>query len=180
MDLIHLHMLSGMMVINAAGGGLSPIAQVVTHIVCFVIVFFILKRFAFGPIVDVIEKRREKIESDLKRAENARKLSEENQAKLEERLKHIEEEARARMQELIQEGKTLAEAIQEKARKQANDLIQKAQQNIEYETEKARETIKNEVIDLVVRATERLVKEQLDDQKHRELIGDFLTQIERN
>lgn len=181
MDLASLHFLVGQTVLAAEGAEQAPMyVQVLTHIVCFLIVFWILKRFAFGPILEVIDERRNRIASDLQQAADSRKQAEADHKALEERLSHIEEEARARMQELIAEGRRVAESIQESARRDAAEMIQKAQKNIEYETEKAREILKKDVIHLTLEATEHLLKEQLDDAKHRQLIGDFLTRLERN
>ena len=154
--------------------------QIVTVIFCFLIVFWVLKRYAFVPLLSVIDERREKIESDLKRAAEIQKQAEAERAEYEEHLRKIEEEARQKLQEMINEGKRIAAILQENAQKQASALAEKAQQNIQYELEKARVTLKNEIVELTIHATERLLKERLDDSKHRALIGDFLSQIERN
>lgn len=181
MDLASLHFLIGQAVLAAEGVEQASLpVQVLTHIVCFILVFWILKRFAFKPVLEVIDERREQIKSDLQRAEESRKQAEADHKALEERLSRIEDEARARMQELIAEGRRVAESIQESARQNSAEMIQKAQKNIEYETEKARETIKKDMINLTIEATEHLLKERLDDAGHRQLIGDFLTRMERN
>jgi len=180
-ELASLPFLIGQTVLTAGGVEQAPMhVQVLTHIVCFFIVFWILKRFAFGPILEVIDERRERIQSDLQQAEELRKKADADHRALEERLSHIEEEARARMQELIAEGRRVAESIQESARRESAEMIQKAQKNIEYETEKAREVIKKDIINMTIEATEHLLKQRLDDAGHRQLIGDFLARIERN
>ncbi len=176
-----LHELCGLIFIAAEESSDPPVhVQIVTVIICFLLVYWVLKRFAFGPLLSVIDERRQKIEGDLKNASDIKKEAETNRLEYEERLRKIEEEAREKMQELIGEGKSVAESIQEKAREDASALIEKAQQNIQYETEKARAVLKDDVIRMTIEATEHLIQERLDDQKHRELIGDFLNRIERN
>lgn len=184
MSLFELSMLTGQAAIAAeeahGGGGMSIPVQVLTVIVCFIIVYWILKWFAFTPILRIIDERAEKIESDLKRADDARLQAEASRSEAETRLSHIEEEARVKMQTMMAETRQLADALHQKAQKDAADLLEKARINIEYETEKAREIIKTEIVNLTIGAAEQLIKEKLDDDKHRQLIGDFISQIERN
>ncbi|RJP18206.1 MAG: ATP synthase F0 subunit B [Candidatus Omnitrophota bacterium] len=183
MSIHSLHDLFGLMLITAeaSADGSPPVhVQIVTVIICFLLVYWVLKRFAFGPLLAVIDERRDQIETDLKNAADIQEEAKKDRAEYEERLRKIEEEGRMKMQELITEGKRIAEAIQEKARAEAGVMIEKAQQNIQYETEKARVVLKEDMIKLTIQATEHLIRERLDDQKHRELISDFLTRIERN
>jgi len=184
MSLFELSMLSARMVTAAeeAHGGEGPTipVQVLTVIICFIIVYWILKRFAFTPILRIIDERAEKIQADLQRADDARQQAEVCRSDVESRLRNIEEEARVKMQAMMAETRQLADSLQQKAQKDAADLLEKARTNIEYETEKARETIKTEIVNLTIGAAEQLIKVKLDDDKHRQLIGDFISQIERN
>lgn len=184
MNLFELSMLSIQVVTAAeeAHGNEGPpiLAQIVTVIVCFYVVYWVLKRYAFGPILSVIDERTEKIESDIKRAEEVRRQVEADHAEAEQRLRNIEEEARVKMQSMMAEARQLATTVQQKAQKDSAELLEKARQNIEYETEKAREVIKTEIVNLTIQSTEHLIKERLDDPKHRQLIGDFISQMERN
>lgn len=172
-----LHFLGGSMALAA---GNPAWVDVITVIVCFLLVYWVLAKFAFGPILQAIDARRDQIDSDLKRAEQHRVEAEVDRTRLEERLKNIEVETRAEMQKAIAEGKRLADEIREQARQQADAMLEKANKNIEYETQKARESLKQDVVRLTIEATERLIQERLDDNKHRELIGDFLNRLERN
>lgn len=175
-----LNELSDMMVVAAAGGTENPVAKVVTVIICFLLVYWILQKYAFGPILGAIDERREQINADLKKAEEERQQAQSERDQLEERLRNIEDEARERMQEAINDGKRIAEEVREQARQQAEGMIEKAKQNIEYETHKAREELKQDVVKLTIQATEHLLHERLDDNKQRELIGDFLNRIQTN
>ncbi len=154
--------------------------QITTVIFCFLLVYWVLKRYAYGPILSIIDERRDKIQADLKEAADLRDKVDQDQKDYEERLRNIQEEARQEMQKLINEGKGIADTIREKARQDASAILEKAEKNIQFEMEKARAVLKEEVVDMTIRATEQLIKERLDDSKHKELIGDFLSRIERN
>jgi len=127
-----------------------------------------------------LDKRRDQVESDLKRAEDLKNEAAKERDELEERLKQIEEEGRAKMLESINEGKRIAASIQDDARKKADEMLEKAENNIQMEMDKARVELKNEIIELTLKATEKMVQEKLDDEKHRQLVNSFLDQLERN
>jgi len=178
LDILHAIQLSA--VTAAEGGGASEIiAQVVTTLIGFGIVYWITKAYAFGPILNILDERREKVEADLQRAEDLRNQAEADKKALEERLQHLEEESREKMLESINEGKRIATNIQEEARKKADDMLANAERNIQFEMEKARVELKEDIIRLTLQATEKLIQERLDDEKHKQLIGNFLEQIER-
>jgi F-type H+-transporting ATPase subunit b len=182
-SLSSLHTLSGIILTAASGESAqepSALAMVTTTILGFLLAFWVLRKFAFGPLLTVIDERRDQIQSDLKKAEEARQQAVAEKAELDERLRNIENEARAKMVELVNEGKRVSASIQEEARKQADSMIEKAQRNIQFETEKARETLKKEIIGMTIQATEHLIRENLDDAKQRNLIANFISDIERN
>ncbi len=181
MGFSELQVLNELVTVAAEGGGSSNlIAEIGTSILGFLIVFFILKKYAFHHILAIIDERREKIESDIQRAEELQKKAELEKKELDERLAGIEQETREKMQESIAEGQRIAQKVQEDARNQSAEMIEKARQNIEIEFEKARVALKEEIIRMTIQATEHLIKERLDEEKHKQLIGDFLERIERN
>lgn len=171
------------LVLAAGGGGgdnWNTVVDIVTVILCFFLVFWVLRRYAYGPILSAIDERRDAIDADLKRAEDVRVQSEKDQEAISARLRGIEEESRQKMLELLNEGKRAADEIRVKGHADADALLEKAKQNIQYETQKAREELKAEIINMTILASEHLIKERLDDEKQRGLIGDFLNRIERN
>jgi len=175
-----LYALIGLAAVAAEEGGSPLLAQIGASVLGFLVVFFVLKKYAVGQIVSIIDERRETIETGLKRAEDLQKQAETSKQALDERLAGIEAEARARMQELIAEGQRVAQKMQDDSRQQASAMVEKAKENIQIETDKARVALKKEIIDLTILAAEHLIKERLDDDKHKQLIGDFLQRIERN
>ncbi len=179
LDILYALQLSA---VSAAEGGSASqiIAQVITTLVGFGIVYWILKTYAFGPILSVLDERSEKVESDLQRAEDLRNQAEADKKALEDRLQNLEAESREKMLESINEGKRIASNIQEEARKKADEMIANAERNIQFEMEKARVELKEDIINLTLQSTEKLIQERLDDDKHKQLIGNFLEQIERN
>jgi F-type H+-transporting ATPase subunit b len=153
-------------------------SQIVTHIIGFVIAVLILKRFAWGPILKLLEERREKIRGEFDRIEAEKRAAAALKAEYEGQLRTIEAQARTRLQEAVQEGQKVAAEIREQARRDAHAQLDRAREEAERERDKASVGLRDEMADMVVRATERLIKERLDDQKHRQLVTDFIASID--
>jgi F-type H+-transporting ATPase subunit b len=153
-------------------------SQIVTHIIGFIIAVLILKRFAWGPILKLLDERREKIRGEFERIETEKRNAAALKAEYEMQLRTIEAQARARIQEAVQEGQKVAAEIREHARQDAHAQLVRAREEAELERDKASVGLRDEMADMVVRATERLIRERLDDQKHRQLVTDFIASID--
>lgn len=155
------------------------IPQLITHIIGFVIALWILKKFAWQPLLGLLDERRERIknsfdEIDAKNAE-AESLNQQYQAK----LRDIDAEARKRLNEAVQEGEKIAAKIKDDARNDAKDVMARTKSEIEQDFAKARIQLKEDVVNLTINATEKIIRERLDTQKHRELIGRFIEDVEK-
>ncbi len=153
------------------------IVEILTHIVGFAIVFWILKRFAWRPLLNVMDERRQRIATEFERIEEldreVRKRAEEYQS----RLQAIESEARERISAAVAEGRRIASEIQANARLEAEKIRERARATCEIELAKAREQIREEVVNLTLLATEKIIRERLDDEKHRSLIHQFVDEL---
>ena len=94
-------------------GALIDVGPFVTQGVAFLIVLWILKKYAWEHILGAIDERRELIESQLKHAEDIEKQAEVRQGEYEAKLREIDAEARERLNKAIEEGRTIAADIQQ-------------------------------------------------------------------
>jgi F-type H+-transporting ATPase subunit b len=158
----------------------EAIAQIVTQIIAFLVFLWVLKKFAWGRLLQLLDERKQKISSEFDRI----KALEEKFVGLEheynEKIKNIDVEARRIIQDAIADGRRMAQQIADKARQDARQITDKAQQNIELEVAKARLQLKQDIIKMTLLATEKIIKERLDEAKHRELISSFIDTIEKN
>jgi F-type H+-transporting ATPase subunit b len=152
--------------------------QILTHIVGFLIAFWVLKRFAFGPLLKMLEDRREKIRADFDEADKAKSTAEQLAADYEERIKNIEAEARQKIQEAITEGRRVSAEIKEQAHAEARGIIEKAKGDLIRDIATARVQLKQDIVAMTLDATRKILNESLDDQRHRRLIGEFIDQVE--
>jgi F-type H+-transporting ATPase subunit b len=148
-----------------------------TTIVGFLILVWILRKFAWGPILDLLDQRREKIESDYVAAERELGSAEQLKADFETKLSEIKVIERERVQEAVKKGEVLADGIVTKARAEVDQSKAKSLQDLEMEARKAQKQLRNDVVDLAIGAAEKLIGERLDDEKHRQLIQQYIDEL---
>lgn len=158
---------------------LKALPEIVTQLLAFLIVFWVLKRFAFGPILGAIDERRKKIIDEFTGIEDRKRGLEDLEKEYRRRLEHIEEAARAKIQEAAALGGQLARDIQDKARDDARRLVERARAEIENDLKQARLSLRDEIVDLSGLITERILKETIDPPTHKKLVDRFIQEIGR-
>lgn len=152
--------------------------ELLTQIVGFLIAVWILKKFAWKPLLGMLEQRRTKIKSDLDAAEQTKVDADELLSQYQAKLKDIDAEARAKIQDAVADGNKVATEIREQARAEAKDIIAKAREELARDVAKAKIELRNDMVNMAVLATEKIIAEKLDDEKHRSLIDSFLDEVE--
>ena len=157
---------------------LVDIPQVLTQILGFLLMIWILRRYAWGPILSMLEARREKIAGEFKEADRLKAEARDLKAKFDAELKTIESIARSRMTEAIAEGQRVAAEIKTQAQKDAAARLEHAADEIAREREKAKEVLKQQIIGLSLRTAEKVLRQKLDDPAQRKLAGQFVDELE--
>lgn len=148
------------------------------QIVLFVGLIYLLKKFAWKPILDAVNEREEGIRSALGEAENARKemqnLTADN--------KRILKEARAERDALLKEAGEMKENIiaeaKEEAQVQANKVVEQAQATIQAEKQAAIADLKNQVAELSIGIAEKVLRGELSDKnKQAKLVEEMLKEV---
>ena len=143
----------------------------------FIVLFFILKKFAWPSILRATEEREQALEKQL--ADTARMHGEAKQA-LEEQ-KRLLAETRASVHQLIAEGKTMAEKERaialEKTKQEQGELLARARREIGAERERAVAELRREAVDLSLAAASKLVGQRLDSDADRTLVLDYLGKL---
>ena len=146
----------------------------ITQIVSFVILFAILSKLLYKPLVNLLDQRAEKITAGLEAAERAK----EEASKSEDSIRIQLEEARSEGQRLIAQARETAEKLREEEIIKVKGEIEaervRAQTNIERERDAAIEELRREFGGLAISAAEKVVKSTLDEEKNRELISSVL------
>jgi F-type H+-transporting ATPase subunit b len=147
-------------------------------IICFLIAFFVLKRVAFGPIQQMIDTRRERIEQAITEADNAR---EEARHLLEEHRKLIAQ-AKGESEEILAEARRVADAQRERVREETEEdrarRLDETRRQIDQATAQALGQIRDEVGRLSLLAAEKITRKSLTDADQQRLIDEALAEID--
>jgi len=154
------------------------LSELLTQIVGFLLAVWILKRFAWKPLLGMLEQRSARIKSDLDEAEQTRKKAGELLLEYQRQLKEIDATARQKIQEAMAEGNRVAAEIREQSRIEAKEIISKARDELARDVAKAKVELRNDMVKMSLLATEKIINEKLDDEKHRQLIVKFLDEVE--
>ncbi len=154
-------------------------AEVFIQLAAFLIVFFTLRKFGWGPIQKSLADRREHIRQSIEGAEQAKRIMEKLKAEYEVHLKQIEEQTRAKMAETVEAGRLIAKEIQDKAREEAQRTFDKTKAALDLEIAKARVTLRYEIADISIHVAEKVLRENLTDVKLREKTAQLVGELEK-
>ena len=143
----------------------------------FLLLVFLVKKFAWGNIVGILDQRAQKISEDIDSAEAARKKAEDLAQKREEALAGSREEAAA----IVETAKETAEknkaGILADAAEEVSRLKQKANQEIAQSKEDALKAIKSDVVDLSINLASKILGQSLDKEAQSQLIDNYIDKL---
>ena len=143
----------------------------------FLLLIFLVKKFAWGNITSILDARDEKITNDIDEAEAARQKAEELAAKREAELAGSRQEATTILETAKETAEKNKAHILSEANQEALRLKEKAQLEISQNKEEAMNSIKGDVADLTVNLAGKLLSQQLDSEGHRQLIDRYLNEL---
>jgi F-type H+-transporting ATPase subunit b len=147
------------------------IKLILAQLVNFAIVLWVLKKYAYGPMLKLMTERSAKIEKGIENAENAGKKLQE----IEEKEKAVLVEARKAAQEIVAKAEAVAlknkEEIVIATKLQAEKILSDSAKKIELEKNQMMQEVKGQIAELVVAATGKLIDEKIDSAKDAQLIS---------
>jgi F-type H+-transporting ATPase subunit b len=163
-----------------AASGLIKVAPglMIWTLIAFGITFFVLKRYAFGPIQKTIDDRRDRIQQAIDEADNART---EARALLEQH-KALIAQAKSESAEILADTRKVADAQLARAKEEAEvdrqRRLEETRKQIDAETARALDQIRSEVAGLTLEATQRVVGKVLDSADQRRLIDEAIAGLD--
>lgn len=148
--------------------------------VTFGIVLFLLWKYAWGPITEALEEREENISNSIQRAEKALAEAKQVQADNQKARREAEREAQRILREAREAAEALREDEVEKTRAKIQQMQEQAQAEIEREKQGALDALREEVADLAIQAASKIIKEDLDQDRQRKLVDDFIDDLPTN
>ncbi|PST84102.1 ATP synthase F0 subunit B [Pedobacter yulinensis] len=160
---------------------IPEVGLVIFQTIAFLLLMFLLAKFAWKPVLGAIKERENSIDEALNKAE----LAKQEMARLTAQNEDLMKEARAERDRILKEAKELKDGIVGEARKQAQTegakLIEKARIEIENQKKAALAEVKGQVSALSLEIAERVLRSQLEDKSKQEaLVANLLKDVELN
>ena len=146
-------------------------------VISFAILFFVLKKFAFPPIIAALDDREKKIRGDIEESERLKQDVEKIKADLEDKLKA----AHSKAETIVQLAQDEAKKFQEKTVQETEIKVKQAQREAEQEIQNSRKKLLQEIrtytAALTIASTEKFLKKALDDADKKRLVDESIEQV---
>ena len=160
-----------------AGTPSTTLGTIIFVLLSFVILMVLLKKFAWGALIGMMEKREQKIANDLDTAESSRvsaqKLEQERQAA----LQNSRSEAMTIVNTAKASGEQSRQNILQEARTDADKLKQKTEEELQRETEQAMRDMQKDVANLSLDLAAKILNKELSATAHTQLIDDYINNL---
>lgn len=157
---------------------LKPDFGVLALTVCnFLLLVYLLKKFAWGPIIGALEKRENQIATDKQTAAEARQSAENLKKELDDRLAQISNEATQKMAQAVKAGEAQKEQLLKQAQEQATRLLEQAKAQIEAEKNKALADVRGEIATLSVLAASRVMEQEVKGEAAAQIVDQVLKEV---
>ena len=139
----------------------------IAQLVLFLIAYFVLSRYAFGPIMKILEERRKRIEEGQLNAEKIKKQLAEAELRYQEVLRKANDDAQLLLEESRKNNEAFSQREMEKAVKESAAIVERARHEIASERNRMVDEVKREMVSLVVKTTAKVAGKVLspEDQK---------------
>ena len=154
--------------------------MIIWTFISFAILLWTLKKFAWKPMLEMLDGREQRIRGDLDRAEKARLESEQLMLQHKEMISKAEQQAYAVIDDAKKSADKVREGIVQAAHEQTRQMIEQAKGEIIREKETALAQLRSEVADLAIQAAGKILREDLNDDRHKILVDAFITGLPKN
>jgi F-type H+-transporting ATPase subunit b len=165
----------------AEAAGLSPFAgnvgNAIWTLVIFLLVLIILGKFAWGPVLSMLQEREKFIHTSLAEAKRDREEAEARLREYAAKIQTARTEAAAIVEEARRDSERLREDLKQRARTEADTMIQNAERQISLQTQRAIQEIRREAVDLSVAIASKIIQRNLTKEDNQRLIDEAIRQV---
>ncbi len=145
--------------------------------VSFAILLFLLKRYAFPAITEILDARERAITENLAKAERARKDAEQLLTEYQAKLKAAQQDAAAMIDQARKQAQQVAEDNQRRVKEDTDRMLATAREEMARERVRVSKELKNQAVELVMAASERILKRSLTDADQKRLVKEAIDQL---
>lgn len=161
---------------NCVLGGFHVIDMLVM-LFFFIILIYLVGKFAWGPVMDMMKKREDYIANEIEQAEKNRAEAEKASKEAVERLRQTKQEAQKIIEDARTAGLKQEQDIIEAAKKEAERIKQAAQEEIQNEKEKAIQALQDQVASLSVLIASKVIEKEISAQDQEKLIEEYIKEV---
>ena len=167
---------------EGGGGGLLSVNGGLAFwtVLTFLLLVFLLSKFAWKPILSALKQREDAIKDSLEQAEKAKDEAKQILAENQNSLAKAEEESKKIIEQSRQFAENLKEQMLNESKAQAQKLVDDATSEIERKKNAAFDELKNQIADISIKAAEKILKENLDADKNKKLVDKYISDISKN
>jgi len=158
--------------------GIEP-GIIAVNIVGFLLLLWLLRRFAFAPLRAVVSERERHIAADLADAAHQREAALRDRATIEQELAAVGQRSRQMLAEARAQAEQMREQILAQAREQSDRIIAEGRRAVEHSAEQARAQLRRETVQVAAELSARLIRDSLDAQRQAALVDAFIADIQR-
>lgn len=151
--------------------------KVLFAMVNFLIIYLIAKKYFFKTVTEKIDNRNREIRENYKVADDNKRNAEELKKQMEEEILKSREESKKILEEYKISAEKLYSEILEEAKKESELVRERSKKEIEREKQKAQSEVRQEVADLSILISKKILEKELDEKEHRRLINDFISKV---
>lgn len=162
--------------VGASVGGLR-VGDMLFQLFFFLLLLFLVKKFAWGPVINMMQKREEYVADEIEAAEKSRADAEKASQEAAERLKQTKQEAQQIIEDAKEAGQKQEQLIIKTAREEAARLKESAQTDIQNEKEKALQALQDKVASLSVLIATKVIEKEIDEKDQEKLINEYIKEV---
>lgn len=158
--------------------GIDP-GLLITQVVNFLIILYLLKRFLYKPVMSMMRKREDTIKQGLVDAQNAQLKLEETLKKQETMLDQAKQQANAILEDATFQARESAKEIEQKAKQHSEAMLTEAKKEIQRETQRAEKQLSEHVMELATKMLEKSLKTIFADKKQDDIITETIKKFKK-
>jgi len=155
---------SGMIVVNIAG---------------FLLLVLLLRKFAFGPLGEIVAERERQIHGDLTQATEHREAATRDAAAIDAELAKVAERSRELMAEARDRADVTRDEMVTRAREQADRIVVEGKRTVDISADDARGKLREETVQIAMDISERALRCSLDEERQTALVDAFIADVQR-
>ncbi|WP_405097514.1 F0F1 ATP synthase subunit B [Oceanobacillus sp. FSL H7-0719] len=171
-----MHSYINFMTVGASVGGLR-VGDMLVTLFFFLVLLVLLKKFAWGPLMDMMEKRENYVANEIEEAERSRAEAEKSAASAAEQLNQVRQEAQKIIEDAKVAGVKQEQDIIESARLEAERIKKQAQADIQNEKEQAIQALQAQVASLSVLVASKVIEKEINAQDQEKFINEYIKEV---